>query len=84
MAGVLFILYFGGRNVLGIGWTTFDIAMFTTFLSCFTRLSTKASGAAKLFNAVHKAQVSWKRICPLLKMPEESRAQEPHRSVKCR
>ena len=34
----------------------FDIAMFTTFLSCFTRLSTKASGAAKLFNAVHKAQ----------------------------
>ena len=77
MTGVLFILYFGGRNVLGIGWTTFDIAMFTTFLSCFTRLSTKASGAAKLFNAVHKAQVSWKRICPLLKMPEESRAQEP-------
>ena len=77
MAGVLFILYFGGRNVLGIGWTAFDIAMFTTFLSCFTRLSTKASGAAKLFNAVHKAQVSWKRICPLLKMPEESRAQEP-------
>ncbi len=77
MTGVLFILYFGGRNVSGIGWTTFDIAMFTTFLSCFTRLSTKASGAAKLFNAVHKAQVSWKRICPLLKMPEESRAQEP-------
>lgn len=77
MAGVLFILYFGGRNVLGIGWTTFDIATFTTFLSCFTRLSTKASSAAKLFNAVHKAQVSWKRIRPLLKMPEKSRAQEP-------
>lgn len=77
MAGVLFILYFGGRNVLGIGWTTFDIATFTTFLSCFTRLSTKASSAAKLFNAVHKAQVSWKRIRPLLKMPEKSREQEP-------
>lgn len=77
MAGVLFILYFGGRNVLGIGWTTFDIATFATFLSCFTRLSTKASSAAKLFNAVHKAQVSWKRIRPLLKMPEKSRAQEP-------
>ena len=77
MAGVLFILYFGGRNVLGIGWTAFDIAMFATFLSCFTKLSTKASSAAKLFNAVHKAQVSWKRIRPLLKMPEESRAQEP-------
>ena len=76
MAGVLFILYFGGRNVLGIGGTAFDIAMFTTFLSCFTRLSTKASSAAKLFNAVHKAQVSWKRIRPLLKMPEESEAQE--------
>lgn len=67
MAGALFILYFGGKNVLGTGWKSFDIAMFTTFLSCFTKLAAKSSGAAKLFNAVHKAQVSWKRICPLLK-----------------
>ena len=67
MAGVLCILYFGSRNVLGIGWKVFDVAVFTTFLSCFTRLSVKSSSAAKLFNAVHKAQVSWRRIKPLMK-----------------
>ena len=46
MAGVLFILYFGSRNVLGIGWKVFDVAAFTTFLSCFARLSVKSSSAA--------------------------------------
>lgn len=70
MAGLMFILYFGGRNVLGAGWTAWNIAAFTTFISCFTRLSVKSSSAAKLFNAVHKAQVSWKRIKPLMYAPE--------------
>ena len=59
MMGILFILYFGSRNVLGTGWRTWDIAAFTTFLACFIKLSDKSSKAAKLFNAVHKAQVSW-------------------------
>lgn len=80
MAGCLFILYFGGRNVLGSGWKAWDVAAFTTFLSCFTKLSTKSSSAAKLFNAVHKAQVSWKRIRPLMKetaVSEASDAQQP-------
>ena len=77
MAGVVFILYFGGRNVLGIGWKIFDVAAFTTFLSCFTKLSMKSSGAAKLFNAVHKAQVSWKRIRPLLSISAEENSDTP-------
>lgn len=72
MAGVIFILYFGAKNVLGNGWRVWDIAAFTTFISCFTKLSVKSSKAAKLFNAVHKAQVSWKRIKPLMKSSEES------------
>ena len=67
MTGVLFILYFGSKNVLGIGWKAWDVAAFTTFLSCFVKLAVKSSHAAKLFNAVHKAQVSWKRIKPLMK-----------------
>lgn len=71
MVGVLFILYFGQKNVLGTGWRTWSIASFTTFLACFTKLSVKSSSAAKLFNAVHKAQVSWKRIKPLLRKQEE-------------
>ena len=69
-AGVLFILWFGAKNVLGTGWSAWDIAAFTTFLSCFTKLVIKSSKAAKLFNAVQKAEVSWTRIKPLMKQPE--------------
>ena len=71
MTGVLFILYFGQKNVLGTGWSSWNIAAFTTFLACFVKLSVKSSSAAKLFNAVHKAQVSWKRIRPLMKPAKE-------------
>ena len=70
-AGVLFILWFGAKNVLGTGWRAWDIAAFTTFLSCFTRLTVKSSNVAKLFNSVQKAEVSWKRIQPLMKTPEK-------------
>lgn len=70
MAGALLIIFFGARNIRGTGWTSWDIAVFTTFLSCFTRLAAKSSSAAKLFNAVHKAQVSWRRIKPLMQQAE--------------
>ena len=73
-AGVLFILWFGAKNVLGSGWSTWDIAAFTTFLSCFTKLVVKSSKVAKLFNSVQKAEVSWKRIKPLMKQPEQLEA----------
>ena len=66
LAGALPILLLGARNVMGTGWRAWDVAAFTTFLSCFTRLATKSSSAAKLFNAVHRAQVSWRRIRPLM------------------
>ena len=69
-AGVLFILWFGAKNVLGTGWRAWDIAAFTTFLSCFTKLTVKSSKVAKLFNSVQKAEVSWKRIRPLMRSPE--------------
>ncbi len=77
MAGCLFILWFGGKNVLGQGWTQWDIAAFVTFMSCFTKLSAKSSKAAKLFNSVQKASVSWKRIQPFLisKSPVQKEAQ---------
>lgn len=70
MTSVIFILYFGSKNVLGMGWKSWDVAAFATFIACFTKLSNKSANAAKLFNAVHKAQVSWNRIKPLLK-PEK-------------
>lgn len=68
-AGTLFILWFGAKNVRGTGWNTWDIAAFTTFLSCFTKLTVKSSKVAKLFNSVQKAEVSWRRIKPLMQTP---------------
>ena len=80
MAGALMIVWLGSRNVMGTGWVSWDIAAFTTFLACFTKLSVKVSKAAKLFNAVQKAQVSWVRVKPLLKggsLPEETAPAAP-------
>lgn len=79
MGGAVFIFYLGGKNVIGTGWSSWDIGMFTTFFACFTRLSLKASKSAKLFNAVQKASVSWKRIQPMLReyeVSEENRSSE--------
>ena len=70
MAGMLLIIFFGARNICGTGWRTWDVAAFTTFIACFAKLSEKSSRAAKLFNAVHKAQVSWRRIQPLMKQTQ--------------
>ncbi|MGN0362117.1 MAG: ABC transporter transmembrane domain-containing protein [Bilifractor sp.] len=67
MFGAVMVIYFGAKNVSGTGWKLWDIAAFTTFLACFTKLAVKASHAAKLFNAVQKATVSWHRIQPLMK-----------------
>ncbi len=62
MVSVIPIFWFGAGNVTGSGWTSWSIAAFSTFLACFLKLATKSSHAAKLFNAVHKAEVSWERI----------------------
>ena len=66
MLGSIVIIWFGGKNVFGTGWCVWNIAAFTTFFSCYQKLAIKSSKAAKLFNAVQKAQVSWKRIKPYL------------------
>lgn len=66
MTSTIFILWLGGRNVIGAGWRVWNIAAFSTYLSCFTKLAVKSSHAAKLFNAVQKARVSWQRIRPFM------------------
>lgn len=71
MLGAIVIIWFGSKNVLGIGWSTWNIAAFTTFFSCYQKLAVKSSKAAKLFNAVQKARVSWKRIKPYLGSVED-------------
>ncbi|SFA89575.1 ATP-binding cassette, subfamily B [Acetitomaculum ruminis DSM 5522] len=67
MAGTVIIIYIGSKNVAGSGFTKWDIASFTTYLAVFTKFAVKVSRAAKLFNAIQKAEVSWGRIKPLMK-----------------
>lgn len=67
MISMIFILWFGAKNVMGTGFVVWNIAAFTTFESCFTKLALKSSRAAKLFNSIQKAEVSWKRMKPLMK-----------------
>lgn len=67
MCGAVLIIYFGAKNMLGTGWASWNIAAFATFLSAFTKMALKSSKAAKLFNSVQKAQVSWARIKPMMK-----------------
>ncbi|MGN0801940.1 MAG: ATP-binding cassette domain-containing protein, partial [Candidatus Faecivicinus sp.] len=76
MLGAIVIIWFGGKNVSGTGWSVWNIAAFTTFFSCYQKLAVKSSKAAKLFNAVQKAQVSWKRIKPYLGETEEKTERE--------
>lgn len=63
MISVVMILYFGGQKVQAHLW---DIGIFTAYLFCYGKLSLKSSKAANLFNSVHKAEVSWARIKPLM------------------
>lgn len=65
--GVIAICYFGGKNVIAQEWT---VGQFTAYLAIFSALAVKASKAAKLFNSIQKAQVSWKRVQPFLKVQE--------------
>lgn len=68
MTGIVFIIYFGSKRVMNNLW---DVAIFTTYISCFTKMAVKSSKAAKLFNAVQKAKVSWDRIYPIIENDHE-------------
>ena len=69
LLGLFPILYSGCHYVIQRTW---NIAIFTTYVACFLKLATKSSKSAKLFNAVHKAQISWKRLSPYLLDPDTS------------
>lgn len=74
MTGIIFIIYFGSKRVMNNLW---DIAIFTTYISCFTKMAVKSSNAAKLFNAVQKAKVSWDRIYPIIENEHEEKNRKP-------
>lgn len=66
MLGAVPIIWLGARSVLGGGPRAWDLAAFATYFSVYQKLAVKSSKAARLFNAVQKAQVSWRRIQPYL------------------
>ena len=63
MIGVIPVIYFGGMKVVEGSWT---VGAFSTYFIMLAALALKASKAAKLFNSVHKSEVSWKRIKPYM------------------
>lgn len=63
MLGIISVIYMGGSRVLAGTWS---IGIFSTYVTIFIALATKASKAAKLFNSVQKSQISWNRIKPYL------------------
>lgn len=74
MTGIVFIIYFGSKRVMNNLW---DVAIFTTYISCFTKMAVKSSKAAKLFNAVQKAKVSWDRIYTIIENDHEVKNRKP-------
>ncbi|MDY5846658.1 MAG: ABC transporter ATP-binding protein [Bariatricus sp.] len=76
MLGAMVIIWFGGKNVIGTGWRIWNVAAFSTFFACYRKLAVKSSKAAKLFNAIQKAQVSWRRIKPYMKEMEEKKEEK--------
>ena len=74
MTGIVFVIYFGSKRVMNNLW---DVAIFTTYISCFTKMAVKSSKAAKLFNAVQKAKVSWDRIYPIIENDHEVKNRKP-------
>ncbi|MGN1406413.1 MAG: ABC transporter transmembrane domain-containing protein, partial [Erysipelotrichaceae bacterium] len=73
MTGAVLVIIYGVLNIQKSIW---DIAAFTTYFSCYQKLALKSSKAAKLFNAVQKAEVSWKRIKPYLRYCDYDKDEE--------
>jgi len=63
MTGIIMVFTMGGSNIVKGIWT---VGEFSTYITIFTAMAYKASKAAKLFNSVQKAMVSWKRIKPYM------------------
>ena len=68
MGGVIFVITMLGKRVLN---GDFSVGEFSAYIAIFTAMAIKASKAAKLFNSVQKATVSWKRIKPFMEEYKE-------------
>lgn len=63
LIGIVAIVYVSGQRVIQ---GSFSVGDFSAYVAIFIALSVKTGKAAKLFNSVEKAKVSWQRIKPYL------------------
>lgn len=75
LIGVILVVCGGGQKVLSGDWS---IGSFSAYVTIFGSFSIKVSKAAKLFNSVQKAQVSWQRIKPYLYTDQKGGPAPPH------
>lgn len=68
MTGIILVITMLGSRVVN---QTMTVGTFSAYISVFTAMAFKASKAAKLFNSVQKANVSWKRIRPYMETYKE-------------
>ena len=82
LIGIVLVVFYGGQMVVSGTWT---VGRFSAYITIFTAFSIKVSKAAKLFNSVQKAQVSWQRIRPYLNPIEKEKIvrPSPQRSEVC-
>jgi ABC-type multidrug transport system fused ATPase/permease subunit len=52
--------------IAGIMKSTWTLGAFTTYITTFALMATKASKTAKLFGSIEKGLASWKRIKPII------------------
>jgi len=66
LIGIILVVVWGGKMTIDGIWT---IGRFSAYITIFASFAGKCSKAAKLFNSVQKAQISWRRIKPYLSKP---------------
>ena len=70
LLGLIALVLIGGRKVVDGAWT---LGGFSAYVTIFVAFATRASHAAKLFNTLQKARVSWTRVKPYLgELPSET------------
>lgn len=75
LIGIILVVCRGGQMVVSGGWS---IGSFSAYITIFAAFSIKVSKAAKLFNSVQKAQVSWQRIKPYLHTDQKEKTAQSY------
>lgn len=79
MTSILFILYFGGRNVLQEGWTPWNIAVFTTFCPATQSLPPNHRALRSFLMRYIKRRFPGNESNLCCRIPKQNRSFQPQR-----